>query len=93
MILVKILKRRDASSVIVAILIAMIVSQPLYMVTARWAGILSGLDEGQYIGYTAPNSGWQEMYLQPVMWVVVQLAVLEALGWLYVGARMLLKRK
>lgn len=89
MLLIKILKRRDASSVILAIIIAMAISQPLYTVTSRWSGILSGLEDGQYMMFTPPNSGWQEMYLQPVVWVLVQLAVLEVLCWLYVGVRML----
>lgn len=93
MILLKILKRRDASSAVVAILMALIVSQPLSTITAPWAGKISGLKEGQYASYASPGSGWKGQYLYPLLWALLQLIVLEILGWLYVWSAVLVKRK
>ncbi len=87
MVLVKVLKRKDASSVMVAILIALIVWQPLMQETARLSAKISGLSGGQYNTYSAPGTGWKGEYLYPAVSVVVQLIVLELLGWIYVLAK------
>jgi hypothetical protein len=97
MVLVKILKRRDATSVIVAVLIAMIVSQPLYMLTGKPASIISGLDGNNAGYYYGPGGGWQSQYLYPVVWVLVQLLALEIIGWIYllvsVPAKKVIKKR
>jgi hypothetical protein len=93
MVLVRVLKRKDAASVVVAIVIAMILAQLISSVTGRWAGMLSGLDDGQYFGSAPPGSSWQGEYLYPVLWAALQLLVLEILGWIYVLARSMVKRK
>jgi hypothetical protein len=85
MVLVKILKRRDASSVVIAILIAMILSQPLNMITSPLAAHILAVKDGQYIGYAPPNSGGK-YYLYIVLWAVLQLIVLELLAWTYILA-------
>jgi hypothetical protein len=92
MVLVKVLKRKDASSVLVAILLAMIVQQPLFMLTGKPASIISGLhgNGGMYYG---PGGGWQTQYLYPIVWVIVQILVLEILGWVYVLGKASMKRK
>ena len=91
MILVKILKRKDASSVLVAILLAMVIQQPLYMMTGKPASIISGLSGNQFgFGY---GPGWQSQYLYPVVWALVQIAALEILAWIIVLAKWPLKRK
>jgi hypothetical protein len=84
MVLVKILKRRDASSVVVAVLVAMILAQPISDVTTRLAAKISSLHNGQYVGYAYPGSGWKGEYLYPVIWAVLQLILLEILAWIYV---------
>jgi hypothetical protein len=93
MVLVKILKRRDASSVIIAILIAMIVTQPLNILTGKPASIISGLSGNQGFGYYGPGGDWKSQYLFPVVWAVLQLLVLEVLGWIFVLANRPVKRK
>ena len=92
MVLVKILKRRDASSVIVAILIAMIASQPLSSVTMSLASKISFLHNGQQYGYVGPGGGWKNEYLFPIVWAALQLLILEILGWIYVLASRPLKQ-
>jgi hypothetical protein len=85
MVLVRILKRRDAASVVVAILVALIVSQPLSQATSPLAGHLSGLNDGQYLGGVPPGAG-SLYYLYLVVWAILQLIILELLAWLYVWA-------
>jgi len=92
MVLVKMLKRRDASSVLVAILVALIVWQPLAEETARLSAKISGVSGGQY-AYSAPGAGWKGEYLMPLVSVVVQLLVLEILGWIYVLGMGSMKKK
>jgi hypothetical protein len=89
MVLVKILKRRDASSVLIAILLAMIVASPLSTMTIRLASKISSVN-GQYGG---PGGGWKNEYLFPLVWAVLQIIALEILGWIYVLGTSPLKRK
>ena len=95
MILVKILKRKDASSVILAILIAMIASQPLSTMTGKPASIISGLNNNNggyfFYGY-GPGGGWQSQYLFPFVWVAIQLVALELLAWACVLVYMAFKK-
>ena len=92
MYLVKVLKRKDASSIVAAILVAMIVSQLLLAVTMRWASWLSGQQNGAS-GYAVPGSGWKGEYLFPVVWAVVQLLTLEVLIRVYTWSAKSLKKK
>lgn len=64
MVLVKILKRKDAASIIVAILIAMIIAQPLNMLTSPIAGRALGLKDGQYMGYAPPVQAGNGMLIR-----------------------------
>lgn len=86
MVLTKILKRRDAASVVVAVLVALILTQPIGQVTSHLAGKISQLKSGQYAGYAFPGSGWKGEYLYPVVWAVLQLVLLEILAWIVVLA-------
>lgn len=92
MLLVKVLKRKDASSVLVAVLLAMIISQAITSATGYWASRISGMGgEGNIYG---PSGGdWKSMYLFPVVWAVLQILVLEILGWVYIWAITAAKRK
>jgi len=73
---IKVLKRKDASSVVVAVVIGLILAQLLPALTGRLASVLSGVD-------VAVGAGWQDQYLQPVVSAVLQLALLEIILWLY----------
>ena len=89
MVLLTILKRKDASSVIVAILIAMILTQPLSALTARLSGNISGVDNG--FGY-ATSGGWQVEYLQPVVWALLQIILLEIVVRIYLYLAQMMKK-
>ena len=87
MVLIKILKRRDASSIVVAILLAMIISQPLTSLTGKPASIISGLNNKEGFGFTyGPGGDWKAQYLFPVVWALLQILVLEILAWIVVLA-------
>lgn len=92
MVLVKILKRKDASSVLVAFLLAMVIQQPLFMLTGKPASIISGLKGNQGF-YYGPGGDWKSQYLFPVVWVIVQVVALEILAWIVVLGGWPFKRK
>ena len=92
MVLVKILKRRDAASVLVAVVIAMIISQPLTSTTIRLASNIAGVDNGAQGGYAPSGADWQTEYLFPVVWAIVQILVLEVVCWVYIGVVAVLRR-
>ena len=93
MVLVKILKRKDASSVLVAILVAMIVQQPLISLTGKPASIISGINGSQYgFGY-GPGGGWQSQYLFPIVWALLEIVILEVLAWVVILGAKLFNRK
>jgi len=93
MILIKILKRKDASSLIVAILLALIITQPLSSVTLPLVDkILFNHNTGSYsMGFN--GNGWKDEYLSPVVWALLQIVILELLGWVYVIGRKLAVRR
>jgi hypothetical protein len=83
MILVKILKRRDASSVLIAILLAIII-QPVLATLSHLAAVISGLNNGQYPSGAFPGAGWEGEYLYPVVLAALQILLLEVLSWIVV---------
>ncbi len=87
MAIVKVLKRKDASSVIVAVVIAMMLAQALTTLTMGLATKLSGLDDGASFGGTLAEDSWKVSYLLPVVTVLLQLAALELVVWLYSAAK------
>lgn len=93
MVLIKVLKRRDASSVVVAILLAMILEQPLVSVTGRLASWISDLHSNQGYGFGGFGGGWKQEYLFPIVWALVQIIILEVLGWIYVFVTMPMKKR
>jgi hypothetical protein len=84
--IVKVLKRKDAASVIVAVVVAMVLVPLLSSLVGELSRIVSGLNEGQVFGYaqTTPGTGWQGEYLFPVVFAALQLIALEVLIRLYV---------
>lgn len=86
MVFVKILKRRDGSSVVVAVVTALIIVNFLGSVTQYLAGKLANLHSGQY-GSAFPGTGWRGEYLYPFLQAVFSLILLEILCWIYVWAK------
>jgi flagellar biosynthesis protein FlhB len=86
MVLVQVLKRKDASSVVVAVVVAMVLYQVVQTIPAKWAGWLSGLQDGQYTTYTNGNTDWKGQYLYPIVFAILELLVLEVVVRLYVWA-------
>jgi len=84
MVLVKILKRKDGASLIVGVILAMIAVQTLPILTARLAGNLLGLEDGQFVSYGLPGAGLAATYLQPILSAFLQILLLEAIAWVYV---------
>jgi hypothetical protein len=89
MYIVKVMKRRDAASVLVAIVLAMAVNQFLMMVSGDLTGRIVGESEGFYGG----GSDWKDAYLYPAVWMLLQVVALEVLLRLVVWLRPLFVRK
>lgn len=73
MYIVKILKRKDAASVIVAIILAIVLLNVITAVTGDLATYLSGID------VAAGSTQWRENAVRPAMAAVLQLVLLEAI--------------
>jgi hypothetical protein len=90
MVIVQILKRKDASSVVVAIVLGLILLTLLSSVTGELSAKISGTaDLGGYAG----SPSWKLTYLQPVVAAALQVIALEVLGWVYVFVKGLSKGK
>lgn len=72
MYIVKILKRKDAASVVVAVVLAVILASVLPSVTSDLATYLSGIE-------TAQATEWRENVVRPLISAGLQIIVLEAL--------------
>lgn len=86
MVLVKVLKRKDASSVVVAVAVGLIIFSFLSTVTGPLAAEISSINP-QQVGE------WRNQYLLPFVAAVLQLIFLEVLGWIYVWAAGSMKKK
>jgi len=93
MYIVKVLKRKDAASVIVAICVAMSLTQLTTIPVFRLANWLSGLGDPNFQGYYGNSANWRNDYLSPAISVVLQLVVLEILVRLFVWVHPLFVRK
>ena len=90
MVLVKILKRRDASSLIVALVLAGIIGQALAISLSSLANKLVGIDYGSDGGF-GPSVDVKQSYIYPAVWAALQIVVLEVLAWIIIGIEMLIK--
>ncbi len=72
MYIIKLLKRKDASSVIVAIIVALILNTVLFVLTNDLATYLSGIE-------TVGGTAWREEVVRPLISAGLQLIALEAL--------------
>lgn len=87
MLLVKILKRKDASSIIVAIYVGWALLQFGQTITNKWAISLS------HVNYGPQPYHWKQDYLLPVVWLLLELIVLEVFCWIYVWCAGSMKKK
>ncbi len=80
--ILRILKKSNIYSVIIAIIIATAVGSAMMMTLQEPATLLSGVDRNELYGGAGGyqgGPGWQTMYLQPVILLVLQIIVLEIL--------------
>ena len=76
MVFIKLLKRRDGSSAVVAVALGFIVASFLISITTSLASRLS-------VPHSA-RTDWHTAYLLPVVQFVLELIALEILTWIYV---------
>jgi hypothetical protein len=89
MVLTKIMKRKDASSVFVAIVLAMIIGQLLTQLTMPLSSLFFEQKEG--LGF--PGFSVQGSYLQPLLWAVAQIVLFEVFAWLYLTISDMARKK
>ncbi len=86
MVVVKVLKRKDASSLIVGVVVAMFVVQFVAQVTQELAGRVALWQWGSMApAYGAPGGGYKVTYVQPLVGLILELLALEILCWIYIG--------
>jgi hypothetical protein len=93
MYLVKIMKRKDASSIAVAVAIAWIFVMWAPSMVGKLSGLLSGLSDDQFYAYSMPGSDWKITYLQPTVLAILQLVLLEVVLRVVIIFRRVLVRK
>ena len=72
MYIVKILKRKDAASVVVAVVLAFVLSGVITVLTSDLATYLSGIE-------TSAGANWRENVVRPLIAAFLQVVLLEAL--------------
>ena len=94
MYIIKVLKRKDASSIVVAIWLALSLNQITSLPVFRLADFISGIGAINYNGmYGGGPAGWRTEYLNPVVSFVLQVIVLEILIRIFVSVRPMFVRK
>lgn len=79
MYIVKVLKRKDAASVMLAIILSLILLQPLQSIPSGWAAKLvieSGTDPLQ-TSYFPGQGDWKLVYAYPLLTLIIQLVLIE----------------
>lgn len=85
--IVKVLKRKDASSVIVAIVLALILSGVLSVLTIDLSTYLSGIE-------ISGGTEWRQQIVRPLIQAGLQFVLLEAVLRIFVMMRpMFVRRK
>lgn len=87
MYIVKILKRKDAASVVVAIALAFVLTYVLTAVTSDLATYLAGIEDA------TSATQWRENTVRPLIAAVLQVVVLEAILRLVILLRPYFVRK
>jgi hypothetical protein len=95
MVTVRILKRKDAASVAVAVAIGWILVQFVQIISSNWATRIAnmGRQSGMYGIGAGPGSSWRDEYLAPVLTLILGLIVLEVVLWVAVTLRASLVRR
>ena len=93
MYITKVLKRKDAASLIVAIWIATATIQALYLPIYQLSDKLSRIGDHSNNNNYGPALGWRSTYLSPVIVMVLNLVVIEVLLRLIIWVRPLFVRK
>ncbi len=93
MYVIKVLKRKDAASVVIAIWLAMQLMQLTTTPTSRLIGKITGLGDSGYQSYGGYGGGWRNEYLYPFVSFVVQLIALEILIRVFTFVHPLVVRK
>jgi hypothetical protein len=101
--IVKVLKRKDASSIIIAIVLAILTSTFLSLVIGSFsAEIISGMNLGPLIseGVYGPTDSsyiaslhWSDAYLRPLLQFVLSVLMLEIITGVIVTFRSMIKKK
>jgi hypothetical protein len=89
---IKVLKRKDAASVVVAIIIAMTFVQTMFLPISQLSYKVANLgnDVSNYGGY---GGGWRDTYLNPFIEIIFTFILIEILIRLFVVVRPLFVRK
>ena len=90
MVLVKVLKRKDGASVIVAVVLAMIILQPLTTVVVP---LTNKIVANHGNGYYGAGGSWKDNYLSPAVMAILQIVLLEILTWVYVLCHRVVARR
>lgn len=94
MYVVKLLKRKDASSVVIAVWLAFQLMQLTSVVSMKAVSWLTGLGDSTFQNaYSSVASDWRNAYLNPVVSLLVQLVVLEVVVRLVVWVHPMLVKK
>ena len=80
MYIVRILKRRDAASVVVAVVLAFVLSSVVTVLTADLATYLSGIE-------VSGGTQWRENVVRPLIAAGLQVILLEAILRLVIAIR------
>lgn len=78
MVLVRVLERRDAASLVVAIAAGLVIFSFVTSVTAHLTAVISGIDT---------DESFRTAYWQPIVAMVLQLVALELLARLVIAVR------
>lgn len=95
MYVVKLLKRKDASSVVVAVWLSWQLMQLTMAVGARATTWLAGLGDADYYSrtYDFQTFNWRNELLSPFVSLLVQLVILELVIRLFVWLHPMLTKK
>lgn len=94
MYIIKVLKRKDAASIIVAISIALTLNGLVIMPSFRLANWVSGIGDKNFNSmYGGGSPGWRNEYLNPLASFLIQIIVLEILIRLFVWVHPMFVRK
>jgi len=94
MYIVKVMKRRDAASIVVAIWLAMSLIQLTSLPTFQLTNWLTGLGAHNWNGnFGGPGPDWRSAYLGPFVTFLVQVVALEILIRLFVWVHPMFVRK